>query len=251
MEKAIRRRLGLLPPEQKAPAKGLLVKEPQAKAKKTYTGSLWQNLFANFFRVRFEDKEVVTYRKHWYVLIQRIWIQTLLLFFLGGLLLVRFLGYIAIIPSVAFFVIYFILGLAIFGWWLYNYWDWRNDIYQVTPDQIVDIERKPLGREDKKSAPRENILSIEYERLGLIGLLLNYGTVYINIGATQFCFNYVFDPSQVQQDIFRRMAQRVANKKKMETDADRERFSEWIATYHRNAEDIRRKLQKPPGEAPF
>jgi hypothetical protein len=38
-------------------------------------------------------------------------------------------------------------------WWFYEYVDWINDIYILTPDQIMDIYRTPLGREDKKTAP--------------------------------------------------------------------------------------------------
>jgi hypothetical protein len=247
MEKSIRRRLGLLPPEPKPVPKGDQGTASKDKVKKTYKGALWQDLFANFFRVRFEDKDVVTYRKHWFVLLQKIWMPTFLLLIFTALLVARMIGYMDIISFGAFFGVDLVFWLGVFGWWFYNYWDWRNDIYQVTPDQILDIEKKPLGREVKKSAPLDNILSIDYERLGLIGLILNYGAVNINIGATKFVFHSVFDPSQVQQDIFRRMAQRVANKKKQEALETRERFSEWIASYHRNVEDLHEK-QNPPEE---
>jgi len=84
------------------------------------------------------------------------------------------------------------LGLILFLWLLYDYVDWHNDIYQVTPDQILDIERKPFGTEDKKAAPLENILSIEYERIGFLGLLFNFGTVLIKVGTTTFTFDHVF-----------------------------------------------------------
>jgi hypothetical protein len=131
-------------------------------------------------------------------------------------------------------------------WWLYQYADWSNDIYQVTADQVIDVERKPLGRENKKTAPLDNVLDIEYERTGLIGLIMNFGTVFLNIGGTKFQFNNVFDPSQVQQDIFRRMAERKNKKKQVENEKERERLAEWFATYHRNAEDLRRQQQRPP-----
>jgi hypothetical protein len=124
--------------------------------------------------------------------------------------------------------------LIVFLWWLYKYIDWANDIYQVTADQIVDIERKPFGSENKKTAPLENILSIEYERLGALGILFNFGTVYIKVGSTTFPFHYVFDPSQVQQDIFRRKWEREAKRKKAEKEAERDRLAAWIATYHQN-----------------
>jgi hypothetical protein len=243
MEQAIRRKLGLLPEEVKPPAKA----EPP-KIKKTNQPGFLTSLFANFFQVRFEEKGTVTYRKHWYVLLQAIGLPTVLFIGCFVLLGARLGGYFKYISLTAFALVVFFFMICIFGWWFYNYWDWRNDIYQVTQDQILDIERKPLGRENKRSAPLENILSIEYERLGIVGLLLNYGTVFINIGASKFQFNDVFDPSQVQQDIYRRMAQRVNSKKQVETARDRERFSEWIATYHRSSDSFRQEQPPAPPE---
>jgi hypothetical protein len=81
--------------------------------------------------------------------------------------------------------------------WLYHYIDWSNDIYVVTSDQIFDIERKPLSREVKKSAKLENILSLRHDRIGIFGLMLNYGTVTINVGTEEFIFYGVYDPAQV------------------------------------------------------
>jgi hypothetical protein len=39
----------------------------------------------------------------------------------------------------------------------------------------------------------------------------------------------------VQEDIFYRMGERLETVRQFEIDAERERFSEWIATYHRKA----------------
>ncbi len=67
-------------------------------------------------------------------------------------------------------------------WWIYEYVDWSNDIFQVTPDQIMDIDKTPLGQVTSDIASLDNILSIEYKRIGILELLFNYGTVYITIG---------------------------------------------------------------------
>jgi hypothetical protein len=75
---------------------------------------------------------------------------------------------------------------------------------------------------------------------------MNFGTVYINIGGIKFQFNNVFDPSQVQQDIFRRVAERKNKKRLAEEAKERERLAEWFAIYHRDAEDLRRQQQNPP-----
>ena len=31
------------------------------------------------------------------------------------------------------------------GWFTYRVIDWSNDKFEVTPEQIIDIDRKPLG----------------------------------------------------------------------------------------------------------
>jgi hypothetical protein len=124
-------------------------------------------------------------------------------------------------------------------WWIYHYVDWRNDIYQVTDRNIFDIERRPLGTELRKSAPLDNILSLEHERVGLLGYLLNYGNVTINVGETQFVFLGVYDPASVQQEIFDRMYSLRRQKELAEIARERDRVVSMIETYHRNQEHLR------------
>jgi hypothetical protein len=129
----------------------------------------------------------------------------------------------------------------VFGilWWIYQYADWRNDIYQVTDKFIFDIERKPLGTEVKKSAPLENILSLEHERVGLLGYLLNYGKVVINVGETRFIFNMVHDPARVQQDIFTRIHAQRRQKEIADAARERKRLVDVLGYYHQAAGEIR------------
>jgi hypothetical protein len=49
----------------------------------------------------------------------------------------------------------------------------------------------------------------------------------------QLTFDHVYNPSEVQQDIFYRMGERLEHLRKFEIDSERERVSEWIASYHR------------------
>jgi hypothetical protein len=128
--------------------------------------------------------------------------------------------------------------VGIFLWWLYQFIDWQNDIYVLTLENILDIERKPLSREVKKSANLENILSLEHTRLGLIGLLLNYGTVRINIGTEQFNFFYVYNPAQVQYEIFDRMTVLRYRKEQIQAAKERERIVDWLAIYHKKTETL-------------
>jgi hypothetical protein len=125
------------------------------------------------------------------------------------------------------------LGLLLAGsWWAYQFADWANDIYQISPTHILDVYRRPLGRELRRAAPLENILSTEVDRRGLIGLLLDFGDVRVNIGAEQLDFEGVFHPGAVQQDIVRAQeaflaGQRVANERER-----RDEMVEWLGAYH-------------------
>jgi hypothetical protein len=240
MRDAIKRRLGLAPVEEVKPAAPL---KPQRRSavKQTVNPGWLQRFFAFVFHMRYEAGGVITYRKHWIILVESTWKPAF--FILAGIaVLVAYLaaGFLGFIPPggmIGLMAVYF-LGTGL--WYLYHYIDWRNDVYVMSQDQIQDIERKPLGREEKRTAPLENILTIEYERLGIIGWLLNYGTVYITVGTSKFTFDQVYDPSSVQQELFRRLNERVEKKKEREAEAERERVSEWIATYHNSLDELRR-----------
>jgi len=125
-------------------------------------------------------------------------------------------------------------------WWVYQYVDWTNDIFQVSPDQIVDIDKTPFGTEERRAAPLENILSTEYQRIGFLGNIFNFGTVYIVVGGSKLEFQDVADPATVQSDIDRRRMARVAAKNAALAAAERERIAEWLVTYHRNVDEFRR-----------
>jgi hypothetical protein len=116
--------------------------------------------------------------------------------------------------------------------------DWKNDIFMVTADEIFDIDRQPFGKEEKRAAQIENILSTSYLREGLIAYLFNYGTVKITVGGAQFDFQDVADPASVQSDINRRRMVRIAKKNEDAGKDDRERFATWIAAYHENADSF-------------
>lgn len=190
-------------------------------------------LFGDFLRLRYEQNGAITYRKHWFILVRKTWLPVLLTILAVVAAIARLGGSLAFVPLTPGLVGVSIFIFICFVWIVYQYADWRNDIFRVTLDQIIDLDRKPLGKMRRRSAPLENVLSIEYERRGFWGYLFNFGTVYISVGNTQLTFDYVYNPSEVQQDIFYRMGERLEQVRQFEIDAERERISEWIASYHR------------------
>jgi hypothetical protein len=223
-----------------------------------YRRSVVSRITSNWFKLKVEDSGTITYRKHLFVLWRQVWQPTVLLLLMGVGMLGRLIM-LARTPAQRLFdptrtppVDTMVLALPIVSvpiliWWFYQYLDWRNDIYQVTPDQILDIDKKPFGTEVRRAAPLENILSTEAQRVGLPGYLFNYGTVYITVGGAHLDFADVLDPAGVQADIDRRREARTEQKREAEAQAERERMSDWLVAYHENEAELRQ--QDGPAES--
>jgi len=251
MKDAIRRRLGIsLPPKPKADSIPPAAPQPRQKR-----ANLLRMLGANTLKLRYETGDSVVYRKHWVVLVLEAWMPvagTLASFFV---LLYR-LYQLAFLPDETFISFrggvtvdawsgaILIVMLVFAGWLAYRVMDWSNDKFEVTPEQIIDIDRKPFGTETRNSAQLDNILSTEYRRIGILGNIFNFGTVYITVGGSKLAFEDVIDPATVQSDIDRRRAARIEKKNQATVTAERERMADWLATYHGSAEVFREEEKK-------
>lgn len=219
-------------------------------------------VLANMFKLRTEEGGTVTYRKHWYVLLQQM--GRPLMFMLGVFIMIGFrICYLYLTANNAVFkplstggfrldtpiVFLLLLLLPILGWVVWEYVDWGNDIFRVTPDEIIDLDKTPLGTEERRSAQVENILSTEYQRIGVMGYLLNYGTVHISVGGTKLAFEDVLDPAGVQADINRRRLARIARKNEDASNVERERMSTWLAAYHENLSEFDAPVSPPEDDA--
>jgi hypothetical protein len=218
-----------------------------------YRRSMLRLVGERLFNLRIQQGGTIIYHKHWFALLQQSWQPTVLGLLILGAMIARLVrlkqtaGVVLYDPARTPALDTTLLVLAtllipVTMWWIYEYLDWRNDIYVVTSDQILDIDKKPFGSETRRSAPLENILSTEAERVGLGGYLMNFGTVYISVGGDNLDFEGVQDPSTVQADIDRRREARLAQKHELEAAAERERMSDWLIAYHEN--------QQEPGPGP-
>ncbi|HSV86102.1 MAG TPA: cyclic nucleotide-binding domain-containing protein [Levilinea sp.] len=204
-----------------------------AEAEEQPRTNWFTRIFADLIYLRFERDGAIIYRKHWWILLKRTLLPTTVLAALIVGVAFYFLQPLAILSPLIAWTISLVLLMAAFGWWLYEYVDWRNDIFMITDDQVLDIYRKPLAREERRVAPLGSIQSIEFARHGLIGLLLNFGTVYIRVGDTQLTFDEVFNPSDVQSELFNRIATREYRQRLAEQIREQDRMSQWLSTYHR------------------
>jgi uncharacterized membrane protein YdbT with pleckstrin-like domain len=175
----------------------------------------------------------IIWRKHWAILLRGI-----------ALPLVAFAAALAFIAwsfsrAPGLVVPALLVSGAMLFWLTWQYEDWRNDLYILTPTQIIDIERTPfLFRESRRQASLENIQDIRYEIPGFWATMLNIGNVVIQTaGQGQFTFDQVFDPSAVQREIFLRIED-YRDRKRSEERREREsELGDWFEIYHQREQD--------------
>jgi hypothetical protein len=234
LEEAIRIRLGY---KRESKTEPIGIDEMVSEVKRD---SLQDRLLKPF-RLRIVKNDVVIWRTHWLILVKKLLLPTLIFLASITLIILRLIKTISFISMPAFLGLAFLLLLVSGLWWLYNFLDWSNDIYIATPDQVIDVNHKPLGKEDRKAASLKNIQSVEFERLGIIGLLFDFGTVYINVGETTLTFDEVYNPAEVQRELFQRLAMYDQHEKRSQIEADQKRMADWIAAYHK----VSREETKP------
>jgi CRP-like cAMP-binding protein len=253
MKDALRKRLGLTPPPR-PPTFGTPAPPSPSKQERRRQGFL-RLLGSNTLKLRVEAGDTVIYRKHWVVLILEAWVPVMGV--LGSLLLFLYRLYnLARIPEEDFIsfsggfpvdtwaAMTLVLMVVFLGWLGYRILDWSNDQFIVNAEQIIDVDREPFGTERRNAAQLENILGTEYRRIGILGNIFNYGTVYITVGGTKLAFENVIDPAAVQSDIDRRRMARTEKKQQAAVAAERERMAEWLIAYHRNADDLKREEEE-------
>ena len=231
---AVRQRLAPEPePEEQSTVE--IEKAPMREQTESRPG-----LFHSFFKVRYEEQDVITYRKHWSVLLREIAAPSILILLTVILLAAGFASRVTFLPTATFITLVVLLQIVLVLWWWYRYVDWSNDIYQITPEQIVDVYKKPLSREVRKVAPLENVLSTEVDRKGVLGYFMNYGDVVTNIGTAMFVFEGVFDPVGVQQDIVHAQEALIQRQHEMERKQRQSEMVELLDIYHDEYSNVKK-----------
>ena len=176
--------------------------------------------------------EEIVYRTHWTILFSKVFIPVLLLMSHVFLYLFLAANHSDIIKNGIFNFILLIDSIGLLIWTIYRFSDWRNDVYIITEDQLIDIDRRPFGMEEKRAAPIKNIQSIRYKRNGIFGLLFNFGTVYTRIGDEEFTFNNVHRPAEVEEALFAARERFHRLEENVEKRMQRKKAIDWIDSYH-------------------
>jgi len=94
------------------------------------------------------------------------------------------------------------------AWVVWEYADYRNDLYILREDRIIDIEATPLWLSIKRREGNLNRFQNVFARQeGIWQNLLNYGDVEIQTAAIDEGFNFlkVANPQLVQATIFQKL----------------------------------------------
>ncbi len=180
--------------------------------------------------------ERIVWRKHWLVLFRNLSLPVIFLIAaLSGAMFIWFFrvagGYSTLLGSFPLLLALILAGLV---FWVVE--DWRNDLYILEKDQVIDIEAKPLGFDQKrKVALLSNIVDINMAMPSPIHFIFNFGYVYLQTAATEgrFTFDAVPDPHGVVEIVRQRMD---AVRRRAEETAAQQRAQElpdWFEIYNR------------------
>lgn len=190
--------------------------------------------------------DVVTYRKHLFVLLATS--RWPLLLAVGLTIILLILLRFGVELGVLWFL-FILVGFVDFLWLMWSVEDWRNDAFQVTNRYVIDIDRSPFGTgESRKQAQLNNIQNINSDRPGLLPTIFNYGNVYIETaGATaDITFENVVNPNQVQRDIFERREQARLQQRVREGAQRRKEYAVLLDVYQQAVEQDRIPRRTPP-----
>ncbi len=103
--------------------------------------------------------------------------------------------------AVSLVVLLALLVFGVWGWWIRE--SLINDTYILTRNDIIDVDRRPLGPENTRRAQLSAIQNISFD-VSFVERLLGLGTVVIETGGAaggKFTFDHVPDPRGVQATI--------------------------------------------------
>jgi uncharacterized membrane protein YdbT with pleckstrin-like domain len=175
--------------------------------------------------------DTIIWRKHWFVLVEKVWLAVLLVLATLGMTIFTLVNQLWILG-----VIFGIATLAAMVYYVYCYDDWHRDVYIVTNDRIVDVESSAfrLRGERRREGTFDVIQNTTYHIPGFFAGLLNMGTVTIETAATTgiFTFHHVLNPSGVQQEIFNRTVAYQEKRRQQERVREETKMAEWFGEFY-------------------
>jgi uncharacterized membrane protein YdbT with pleckstrin-like domain len=144
----------------------------------------------------------VIWHRHWFVLVRRLFLPAVLL-----ALLVALLVWSATVelPWLPWALLLALVCVGLFCLW--QYVDWWNDIYVLTEDRLVDVNKVPLFFEEQRAAPLDRVQDVTFVLPSFLHKLLHMGDITVETAGklNDLTFLDLYDPQAVRDEIFQRM----------------------------------------------
>jgi len=123
-------------------------------------------------------------------------------------------------------------------WFIWRAIDWRNDLYVLTDDRVIDIEKVPFLYEHGREAGLDKIQDVRYWREGFIAIRLDFGNVRLETAGEigEFTFDSVPHPREVQIEIFNRLEQFHRKAEREARQRRQEELLDLLARYHQGVQ---------------
>jgi membrane protein YdbS with pleckstrin-like domain len=164
----------------------------------------WRGRLHYLFRPALDLKDTDrVWRKHWWRLVEATAVSGNV-FNLGLILGVVMIWRMGLGPWLFLPLILLIVG-GIWNTW--NVIDWQNDLYILTDERIIDLEKVPLIFEDRREARLLQIQDVHYLMPHFINRFLDFGDVEVETAGRggAFTFSSIPHPREVQAEIFTRL----------------------------------------------
>lgn len=146
------------------------------------------------------ESQTLIWYPHWFFVLRAL---------LGPVGLLAF-GILAILAAVQFaalapvwvIISSLVLLIVFLGWAAWEVEDYRNDKYILTPTTVIDIDKKPFGPEDRRTASLGALQNVRYNTT-FLGNLIGYGDVLLDTAGSggSFTFLHVPNPRDVVSQI--------------------------------------------------
>ncbi len=145
--------------------------------------------------------------------------------------------------------VWLIVEGGLFGALLWFIEDWRNDYFEITPNRVIQVDRKPLLlQESRRETTLDRIQNISSDMPGIVARTLKYGHVMLETAGTmgKFEIKWVRHPEKVRDEISKRQREYAKHQQQVQAQQRQEEMLSWFATYH----DLKDQPPPPPTAHP-
>lgn len=189
-------------------------------------------------RLRLSRGAEIVWRRHWLYLVQTTFLPALcLVLYIGALVFIGLSlpGLGEVLSTWPGIVLTVAIGFGLLFWFVWQYENWRNDLYILTPDRLIDYQRTPFGLlgTTQRTANLSNVQNVTATTKGFIDTLFNMGDVAIRTGGVEneLLFARVWNPRMVQSEIVKALEEFQNSQRQAEAAQRRRDFIEWMGIY--------------------